>query len=236
MPHWGPTFGKMAYVLWWINTAIAVVASLGIPYVYVKVQPPGVANITPVILLPLIATLTSAAGAGVICNFGSLGDQLQVPVIIVSYLEVGLGLPLALSLTNIFLTRLFDKSFSDVQLVYQDMILCGPFGQGSFALVTLGQAVLKGSLAGYDRGMFLTAKAAAPVGYGSQFLRLLAWDYGTFGWCFAIVSIVHAIVSQPLGWRGTRFTMSAWALVFPMVTRLAYIFALLHLPAIRCLG
>ena len=31
---WGPNWGKAAYVLWWINTAMAVVACVGISYVF----------------------------------------------------------------------------------------------------------------------------------------------------------------------------------------------------------
>lgn len=217
VPQWGPSFGHIAHVLWWINTAMAVIATIGIPYVYVKVQPPGIDAVPPVVLLPLIAALTSAAGAGVLCNFGSISERLQVPVIVVAYLEVGLGIPLALSFSNIFLARLFDKSFLNQPLVYQDMILCGPFGQGSFALVLLGKAVMDGSFAQYDRGDFISSAAAIPIAYVSQFLGLLTWGYGTFWWCFAVISIVHTLLAQPGGWRKTEYSMAAWALVFPMV-------------------
>jgi tellurite resistance protein TehA-like permease len=216
--QWGPAWGIVAYTLWWINTAMAVVAVMGIPYVFVKVQPPGVKEVTPCVLLPLIAALTSAAGGGVICRYGTLSDRLQVPVIIVSYLEVGLGLALAMAFNDVFVTRLFDKSLPPLEQIYQDMILCGPFGQGSFALQILGQVVSRGSFAGYDRGTFLTAEAAKPIGFASQFAGLLAWGYGTFWWVFAIISILHTFISQPGGIRKSHFTLSAWALVFPMVS------------------
>lgn len=220
--QWGLGWGIVAYVLWWINTAMAVIAVMGIPYVFVKIQPPGVKEVTPCVLLPLIAALTSAAGGGVICRYGALSDRLQVPVIIVSYivsyLEVGLGLALAMASNDVFVTRLFDKSFPPLEQIYQDMILCGPFGRGSFALQVLGQVVSRGSFAGYDRGTFLTAEAAKPIGFASQFAGLLAWGYGTFWWVFAIISILHTFIAQPGGIRKSHFTLSAWALVFPMVS------------------
>lgn len=215
--QWGSAWGIVAYILWWINTAMAVVAVMVIPYVFVKVQPPGVKAVTPCVLLPLIASLTSAAGGGVICRYGALSDHLQVPVIIVSYLEVGLGLALAMAFNDVFVTRLFDRSFPPLEQIYQDMILCGPFGQGSFALQILGQVVSRGAFAEYDRGTFLTAEAAKSVAFVSQFAGLLAWGYGTFWWVFAIVSIVHTFVSQPGGIRQSHYTLSAWALVFPWV-------------------
>ncbi|BCR92567.1 putative malic acid transport protein [Aspergillus chevalieri] len=212
---WGKAWGIVSYVLWWIDTGMAVVAVMVIPYVFAKVQPPGVKAILPGVLLPLISALTSAAGGGVICVYGQISSRLQIPVIIVSYLEVGLGLPMALGLSEIFATRLFDRSFPKLEQIYQDMILCGPFGQGSFALQVLGQAVSKGAFAEYNRGTFLTAQAAQPVAFASHLAGLLSWGYGTFWWCFAIISIVHTFISQPGGIRESQFSMSAWALVFP---------------------
>ncbi|KAH8819368.1 voltage-dependent anion channel [Xylogone sp. PMI_703] len=211
---WGAGWGIAAYVLWWINTAMSVVVCTGVPYIYVKYEPPGVSNITAGTNLPLIASLTSAAGGGVICQYGALSDRLQVPVIIVSYLMVGMGLPLALGLDTIFLTRLFDRSSPSGIQLYKDMILCGPWGQGSFALQSLGQAVLKGSFAGYGKGILLTAQAAQPIGYASIFGGLLAWGQGTFWWAFAIMSIAHEAYSKR-SIRALSFGLPTWSLVFP---------------------
>ncbi|KAE8146584.1 voltage-dependent anion channel [Aspergillus avenaceus] len=211
---WGSSWGLVAFILWWINTAMAVIAVIGIPYIAIQLQSPNIECLTPSLLLPLIATLTSAAGGGVICQYGEINHRLQVPIIIVSYLEMSVGLLLAVVLDGIFLAQSSSRP-REVDRYYQDMILCGPFGQGSFALQILGQAVGSGSFAQYARGTFLTAEAAAPVAFASQFLGLLLWGYGTFWWCFAVVRIIHALLAQPGGLRTSSFTMSAWALVFP---------------------
>lgn len=218
---WGNAWGLVSFVLWWINTGMVLVGVMVIPYVFVKIQPPGVKAILPGVLLPLISALTSAAGGGVICVYGQISPRLQVPIIIVSYLEIGLALPMALGLSEIFTTRLFDRSFPKLEQIYQDMILCGPFGQGSFAFQVLGQAVSKGAFAEYNRGTFLTAQAAQPVAFASHLAGLLCWGYGTFWWCFAIISILHTFISQPGGIRESHFSMSAWALVFPWVSYLS---------------
>lgn len=199
---------------------MAMVATFGIPYVYVRLQAPGIKGITPAILLPLIAALTAAAGGGVVCRFGELGYKLQVPVIIVSYLEIGVGLPLAVCLETIYLLRLFDKQFPTAQAeIYQTMILCGPFGQASFALQILGQAVERGAFAQYDRGTFLSESAAPSIALASQLGGLISWAYGTFWWVFAIICITHSFLSQPEGFRNIKFTLAAWSLVFPWVSR-----------------
>jgi tellurite resistance protein TehA-like permease len=87
---WSPRWGLVAYVLWWINTAMAIAACIGIPYVFVKYEPPGMSALSPATQLPLISALTAAAGGAIICSYGELNNRLQVPVIIVSYLLIGI--------------------------------------------------------------------------------------------------------------------------------------------------
>ncbi|KAI9880621.1 MAG: hypothetical protein M1830_001972 [Pleopsidium flavum] len=212
---WSSRWGMVAYVLWWINTAMSVAACIGIPYLFVRTEPPGLSAVSPSIVLPLIAALTSAAGGGVICRYGALSDAQQVPVIIVSYLLIGLAMPLTIAYDAVFLSRLFDGSFPSKQQTYQVMILCGPLGQGSFALQILGEVVQRGSFAGYNRGVFLTKAAAVPVAYASEFLGLLSWGYGTFWWAFAVISLLHEAVTQSRKGSKFSFSLAAWSLVFP---------------------
>lgn len=210
------------YVIWWIQAVLATIACFGIPYVQVKLQPPGIEDLSPVILLPFIAALTCAAEGGVLCVFDKIGPRLQVPVIIISYLQVGAGLALAGTCDALIIYQHFNRLRPTVDNVYQDMIICGPFGQGSFALQILGRAVVQGSFAKYNRGDFLTAEAAVPIGYVSQFLGLLTWGYGVVWWLFAVVSICHTLGGQPGGWRKTKFSMATWSLIFPWVGSLRF--------------
>lgn len=214
--QFGHFAGYVAYVLWWVNAGMAIIALLGIPYVQLKLQPPGIQNVPPAILLPFIAALTSAAAGGVVCRFGHISARMQVPVIIVSYLEVGAGVACALSIDSIVFSQHFNRNRPTQAKVYQDMILCGPFGQASFALQSLGGAVMN-SFAQYRRGIFLTAAAGTPIAYISMFAGLLSWGFGTFWWCFAIISILQTLFGQEGGWRSIRYSMSVWSLIFPWV-------------------
>jgi Voltage-dependent anion channel len=89
--------------------------------------------------LHLISALTNAAGSAIVCTYGELNNRLQVPVIIESYLIIGMGLTLSLGFDSLFMARLFDRSSPKGMKVYQDMILFGPWGQRSFALQALGK-------------------------------------------------------------------------------------------------
>ncbi|KFY39510.1 hypothetical protein V494_03943 [Pseudogymnoascus sp. VKM F-4513 (FW-928)] len=212
---WGKGWGIATLVLWWINAAMAIVSCIGITYVFMKYEAPGVRGLTPVANLPVIAALTAAAGGGVLCRYGELDEGFQVPVIIVSYLLIGMALPIAFAVATIFMARLFDQSSPAGTTLYQDMILCGPWGQGSFALQILGEVVTRGSFAKYQQGVFLTLGAAGPVGFASMFGGLLAWGHGTFWWVFAIISVLHSGFNKRGEWRGLHFGLGAWSLVFP---------------------
>lgn len=206
-----------AYVLWWINVAMAIIACVGMPYVFAKYVPPGVNRLSPAVNLPIIAALTAAAGGGTLCRYGGLGVHDQIPTIIVSYLLIGAALPLALGFSILFMARLFNNESPTGADIFQDMILCGPWGQGSFALQILGSDVMRSSFAEYNREIFLTAAAAKPVGYSSIFIGLVCWGHATFWWAFAVISIVHSGFDKKARWRKMDY-LQAWSLVFPWVS------------------
>lgn len=225
--QWGHAWAMVAYVLWWVVTAMAVIAVVLIPYIYAKAQPPSLMHVTPTMLLPAIAALTAAAAGGTLCVYAgrALGPALQGPVLVVTYLQIGAGLPMAMSIVGLFQARLVEPTgFPRLEHIYEDMILCGPFGQGSFALLIAGKAVLNASAAStaskYSLGPFLTPQSAGALGTASQFAGLLVWGYATFWWCAAVVGIGHTVIAQACRVetrRKMRFSMGMWSLVFPMV-------------------
>lgn len=206
------------YILWWIATGLSLAALLAIPYVQLKLQPVGIERIPPAILLPVIAALTSAAGGGVVCVSARLSARLQLPALLVAYLEAGAGFALALAFSAVVLLDHYSHDHPAPDKVFQDMILCGPFGQGGFALQVLGEAVRAGAFTGYgSQGVLLSAAAAEPVAFVSEFAGLMAWGFASFWWAFAIVSIVHTLAVQRGGLRATRFSLASWSLIFPWV-------------------
>lgn len=215
---WGKSWGMVVYVLWWINVVMAVLGNVIIPFIFMRIYPTRRQRLSAAARLPPIAALTAAAGGGTICMYADLSNKMQVPVIIVSYLLVGAGLPLAFALDALVWHRIIDGTVPSPTFTFQEMINCGPWGQGSFALQGLGASVLQGSFAGYGSGIFLQARAAEPVGYASIFAGLLAWGTGTFWWCFAVLSIAHAATDR-WRWTGIPYSLAAWSLVFPMVSR-----------------
>jgi tellurite resistance protein TehA-like permease len=216
--NWGYGWSIAAFVLWWINTAMSVSVCIGMPYVFVKYSSPGVNNVPGAAQLPLIAALTSAAGGGILCQYAQLSARLQVPVVIVSYLLIAMALPLSLGYDTLFLLRLFENSGPKQLKLFQEMILCGPWGQSSFALQSLGTVVSKGAFAEYGRGTFLSQQATQPIAFISYLSGLMAWGQGTFWWAFTIISILQPAISRPKVVREMGFGLTAWSLVFPWVS------------------
>ncbi|KAK5139685.1 Plasma membrane sulfite pump involved in sulfite metabolism [Rachicladosporium monterosium] len=212
---WGRGWGMAAYVMYWVNVVMAATACIGIPYVFTKLEGPGIDEISPAVFLPLIAALTLAAGGGVTCQYGQLGANLQVPVIILSYLFVGMALPLSVAFDGMFLVRLFAKAVPRQQKVYQLMIVCGPPGQASFALQMLGTCVKSGAFATYDTSSFIGPSSASAIGTTSQVLGLVYWGYATFWWAFASIAVLHDTISSPKTVLRWDQSLTAWSLVFP---------------------
>lgn len=214
---WGRQWGIVVFVLWWINLVMAVSACIGIVYVFVDMEAPGVDLVPVAIRLPPIAVLTVAAAGGVVCRYGQLAPDLQVPIIVVSYLCLGGGIFLALMCDAAFLVRLFDQSWPKGRMVYSVMIACGPYGQGSFALQVLGSAVKRGAFIGSSASKFLSPGAEQIVEVCSILLGLLFWGYGTFWWSFACISIIHDVIYRTKEVIRWDKNLTAWSLIFPWV-------------------
>ena len=225
----GSGWAMTAYVLWWLNAVLAILAILIIPYSFAILNPPGIENLLPNSQLPIVAALTCAAAGASIGQSQMLSTRLKVPVVVVSFLLVGTAVPLTLFLDGLFLGRLFNQTKAHgaeqkvgaqaLAVAYQELILTGPWSQGSTALQSLGQVVLSGLFAEYGRGTFLTEQATPVIGYCSIFGGLLFWGHATFWWVFAILSIIYNTVMAQRGKKKSAFAFATWSTVFPFVSR-----------------
>jgi len=215
-------WGLAVCILWWINAVLALAATIVVPYVFVVIRPPGVSELPPAALLPFIAAITLAAGGGVVGQMTSIGIEARAPILLVSFLFLGIGMPLALLLSTAYLVRLLDRAPAVGEKVYQEMILCGPWGQGSFALQALAKVLVQEgpSLTAYSPGVVFSQVATAIVGYESMFLGFISWGQGTFWWLFAITSILHSHCSSRKRQSSKRipYNLAEWSMVFPWVS------------------
>jgi tellurite resistance protein TehA-like permease len=152
-------------------------------------------------------------------------------MIVVAYLEIGLALPLALVFDALYLAKVLQPwddattSHHDFppEQMYSHMVLCGPWGQSSFALQSLGRAVfqLKGEFGagGVQQALLFSDRGADTVAFASMLAGLVGWGQGTFWWAFAIVSITKSVVARLRLRHSVAFHLPMWAMVFPWVSR-----------------
>ncbi|KAH8204484.1 hypothetical protein TruAng_001400 [Truncatella angustata] len=173
---------------------------MGIPYVFTQINPPSIAGVLPNAQLPLEEALTAAATCGSLCTNGYWSCEIRVPVILVSYLLLGIAILLAFILDALFLGRLYnqtkDKRAKEsksqaLNFAYQIMVLAGPWGKGSARLTCLGKAVLDGTFSPYNSGTMLTSEVTFAVGYSSIFASIFFWGTAIFWWVFTVISILR---------------------------------------------
>lgn len=166
--------------LWWLATAISLMTAIGIPFVVTTYQSHSFSSTTATLLLPIVPPITAAATGAVIAQ-ALMHDYptYAFTIVIVSYLVLGVGLPMALVILVLYFQRrectlpasttacakvgLTSVSHSIPVLLFKQpprevIISCflplGPCGQGGEALLHLGQVA-------YDLFPTLTVQAGA---------------------------------------------------------------------------
>lgn len=216
---WGPSWGMGAYVLTWINVVLATLAIIGIPYKQFASNPPGIDKTPPNIQLPSIATVTAAAQCGVTAFAGMLDPRLQVPLIIVGYVLLGLGLPFSFIITAVYIARLLDQGLPPRFLNAANWILVGPLAQAAYAFQILGSATEspgKEPFARYSKGYFITASAGQIISTASTLAGLMLWGYATFWILFCLTATIHLEFFTQGGLRNSKYSLSVWSPGYPI--------------------
>lgn len=217
---WGEGWGIAAYVLAWVDVGLAFLTCVGIPYVYLWYICPGVDRIPPVVVLPAIAAITAASTCGVVAFAGEISPRLQVPMIIVGYILLGLGLPFALSLIVIFIARLLNGEWPPRAKAPLTYVLIGPLGQGAYAFQILGTSAAApglGAFGTYNKGRFITNDDGKIIEAASILTGLLLWGYAAFWLLFSLVESVHLGLFRGGGIKNRGYGLQMWSPVFPCV-------------------
>ena len=216
---WGPSWGMVAYVLSWIQVAVAIAANIGIPYKYFASEPPGIDNMPPNVVLPSIAAVTAAATCGVVAYAGNLSSRAQVPMILVGYILLGLGLPFSFIITAVYIARLLRSGLPSRNQNPMNWILVGPLGQAAYACQILGAATASPghqTFASYDRGYFITASSGQVISTVSTLAALVLWGYATFWILFSLAATIHLEIFSKGGIRSSKYRLAVWSPVFPL--------------------
>ncbi|KAK0272868.1 hypothetical protein LTR91_001243 [Friedmanniomyces endolithicus] len=203
----GHAWFLVAYVSWWLGTLLAVFAIIS------KHDLANADSITPALVIPFVATATDAlVGALIVSYSHGVTARLAVPVIIVSYMLVGIGLFAAEMVYAVYLVRLLSGGMPPATQSPSLILLVGPLGQSSAALQGLGSAA-SSYFGSYGKGTFLTASTGSICSTVGVVLGLQFAGMGVFFLAFG----AYAVLEGAIKWQH-KYSLLWWSTIFPIAT------------------
>ncbi|TVY82220.1 Sulfite efflux pump SSU1, partial [Lachnellula suecica] len=211
----GHAFTLVGYVMWWIGTGWTVAYLLFTFITMIRRHNVAKQKLPPTIVIPAVAVSTAATTGGLIAIYSdNISARLAVPIIIVSFMMVGVGVFMAIMLFTLLLHNLFVDGWPAPDNITSMWMFVGPMGQGAAAIQLLGSAAhTYGRFAGYNKGTFLTETAAAPLDVACIFFALMLTGMGTIFGLIAFYAMIEVAWKRQLKWHLT------WnSIIFPTGT------------------
>ncbi|MBV35949.1 MAG: hypothetical protein CMP47_10960 [Rickettsiales bacterium] len=213
----GHRFTILAAVMWWI-AALWMFAMLFFAFGTLIRQHTIISlnqQIPTLIIIPAVGVSTLALVGGVVASFShDISPRLAVPIIILSFCAVGVGILLGLFLYTYLFHQLLAKGWPAPQNTATLFILVGPMGQSAAALQLLGAAAnTHGAFRAYNRGLFLSGTAAEVLEAACILLAVLMVGLGAVWLVLAFIGMLDRVCHREMVWAPT------WnAIIFPTGT------------------
>lgn len=160
-----------------------------------------------------VGTTTDALVGGIVASQSvEISARLAVPVIIVSYFLLGIGLFAALLIFAAYTVRLIDSGLPPGEQYPTLFILVGPTGQSASAALFLGSAA-RMHFANYGKGTLLSEMGGSAFASIGVFFALLLVGLAVFFLLFALSAVVDGAIKGQL-----KYSMLWWGTIFPVAT------------------
>jgi tellurite resistance protein TehA-like permease len=190
----------LAVSMWWIGVGWTMLVAVAVYSLLTRHSLTSTKTLTLSIILPAVATATVAAEGALICIYSStITPRLAIPIIITSFMLLGIGLLIAMLIYALFLQRMLDTDWFDGVRRPTLILLLGPAGQSATAFLALATAC-RMHFPNYERGTFLTAPAAEALGAACVLLALLVFGFGVFWSCYGVYGIADALARKEAKW------------------------------------
>ena len=212
--YWGGhAWTILTVVMWWFGMAWMLTCDFVVVTALIFNGMVAEGKLSPALAVPNVGVVTCAATGAVIVGYSyEVSAGLAVPMIVVSYMLVGLGFFVAMLIYAFIFHKLLTKGFPEGKKIQALVMLAGPTGQTANALVGLAAAAGK-DFADYDRGMFLTESAGTSLTTVCVLLALLILGLAYFWMVLAVIGIGSFAIKRELSW-----SMTWWATIFPLAT------------------
>jgi len=201
--RWGHAAVDIAQTLWWLDTGLAVICGVAIPFMMFTRQNHTIDQMTAVWLLPVVAAEVAAVSGGLLAPQLLDGHQ-QFTVLITSYALWAFSVPLAMSILVILVLRMAIHKLPPASMAASSWLALGPIGTGALGLLVLGAAA-PAIFAANGLGDF----GSAARGFG-LIGGVLLWGYGL--WWVAIAALITLRYLRD----GLPFNIGWWGYTFPI--------------------
>jgi len=214
----GHAFTVVAYVMWWFGAGWMLLTFF---FIFVnmvrkeKASSESGGRLPPLILMPAMGIAAVATTGGLIASYSyAIFARLAVPIIIFSFLMVGIAIFMATFLYTLLLYQLFTEGWPAPAITPAMFVTAGPLGQSAAAVQLLSTAANSCSqYAGYNSGPFISANAAQPLYVACVFIALLLAGMASVYALLALYVVIERALQKQLSW-----TMSWNSIIFPVGT------------------
>ncbi|KAH8691960.1 putative MFS transporter [Talaromyces proteolyticus] len=207
VPLWGEWTKNFAWAMWIFDAVVSVFTAFTLPaLLMMHMKEMDLSSMTAVWLLPIVSPIVAAASGAVVADI--LPDPRHAFwTVIASYVLWGVGLPMALMVTTIYLQRLTLHKLPPKALIVSVFLPLGPLGQGGYAIQKLG--LLAQSLFPKTQSSHALPSAAGDIFCALGFITaLILWGFGLIWLFFALTSIAYT--------RKFPFNIGWWGFTFPL--------------------
>jgi tellurite resistance protein TehA-like permease len=188
-------------------------------------------SMTAVWLLPIVSPIVAAASGAVVADvLVDIDPQHALWTVVVSYVLWGIGVPMAMMVTTIYLQRLTLHKLPPKAVIVSVFLPLGPLGQGGYAYVfffphlsSIGRnlcwcriqklGLLMQALLSKTHNHSLPSSAGDIFSALGFLTALILWGFGLSWLFFAFTSILHTRKFPfNIGWWGFTFPLGVFAM------------------------
>lgn len=128
--YWGHSFTIVAYVMWWFVSIWNLIFLFGTFIILIRQHDASDRRLPMLVILPAVSVSTAAVTGGIVAGMSyDISANLAVPVIIVSFMLVGVGILFGFMLTIYLFHALMAKGWPAPAQTATVFIFIGPMGQ-----------------------------------------------------------------------------------------------------------
>ena len=187
-PYWGPWSVTFAWVCWMIDSVVAVLVTVSLPFLLISQKHQQTLDrITAAQLLPIAATIVASGTGSEIAEILP-NPQHALGTLIASYVMWGIATPLAMTVLVMYYQRLAIHKLPPREIIVSSFLPLGPLGMGGYTIMYLGK-VSRDVFPRVD--FFHNLAVAGDIVYiMGVFIALIMWGFGltwlVFAPCYAI--------------------------------------------------